>query len=601
MYQVYNQQRPGRPRWALGSSAILLLLTVVLAWGLIQYKSRSESIPLEPFSARGVRGGLPAGWQPIALETAPAGTVAAVAEGGMPARRAFVFTHALYDGDDLREVSIRAATRFGEQLILTFALPGDVRVTAPAASEAAAIAGLPAWTVHFKGYSPFGEFSVLVRAASSPSGRHVGAAILGFQTRTRADRDLLDQISSRIELATFKSVADPRAAMQAAGISFDLPATAIILESAWDGFPRLRLASRDAGSPWQVSIARAPKIGRRTAQHLARDAALDASHQASLEQDPEPVTLGGRQAYRLEAASTGGPSVLIWTTDVDEGTTLLAVGRSLGHRSDALDAVCRLILQEAQVEPYDRLVNVAKAQDAARARIRRAVSEGLGVFWNTLADTHHIFSSEGNKDQRDVCSYGRERVDGKLWWQIHRRIELVESSRPRPMLIQDELWRLQEKGAGLRYEYTTYRLDGQKERSYTEVRAPGAGQVNRALKILDGGTRQGSVEVGDTYANERVILAIGGELSQLTESDPMIFSTTEAFPEDVVNWVLRPRGPQVLPWSTRGEKAPAVCLQRDYDPDPILIYYDADGVMIGFAFGENYWSRLEASTGTPGD
>src|SRR5690554_3506566 len=93
MYQVYTQQRPGRPRWALAASATLLLLTVGLASALIQYKTGGDTIILKPFSTPRFQGKLPAGWKELGGDV-PGGTDVALVEPSAPegsGRQLFIF------------------------------------------------------------------------------------------------------------------------------------------------------------------------------------------------------------------------------------------------------------------------------------------------------------------------------------------------------------------------------------------------------------------------------------------------------------------------------------------------------------------------------
>src|SRR5262245_50442765 len=76
MYQVYSQQRAGHPRWTLGASAALLLLTVLLAAAVTRYKAHVLQVPLdkERVFARGqLRCALPSGWKLEAQDNLPRG------------------------------------------------------------------------------------------------------------------------------------------------------------------------------------------------------------------------------------------------------------------------------------------------------------------------------------------------------------------------------------------------------------------------------------------------------------------------------------------------------------------------------------------------
>src|SRR5687767_2002622 len=66
MYQVYTQPRPGRPNLAIVSTALLLVLTVGMAWGVIRYKGQVQQVQLgdpQVFAEGGIRCRLPSGWE----------------------------------------------------------------------------------------------------------------------------------------------------------------------------------------------------------------------------------------------------------------------------------------------------------------------------------------------------------------------------------------------------------------------------------------------------------------------------------------------------------------------------------------------------------
>ena len=97
MYQVYSQQQPGRPRWALVACALLLLLAVAAAAALIESRNRRRHVELgetRAYPAAGLSARVPKGWEGIPQEDWPPGVVAGFAEPGLTSglgRRLFLF------------------------------------------------------------------------------------------------------------------------------------------------------------------------------------------------------------------------------------------------------------------------------------------------------------------------------------------------------------------------------------------------------------------------------------------------------------------------------------------------------------------------------
>jgi hypothetical protein len=198
MYQVYSQQRPGRPRWALGSSAMLLLLTVGLAAALVDYKNKGGS----QLTRAGITVHLPPGWHEAGHD-APPGTVLAAVEAEEGEDRAlFVFSVPFPDGSP-RAIIPRIAARYGQRVLLGAARSsGELGQEQLDRSKADIIAGQPADTFLLSLVSPFAPpVCCLVRVAVLPQGRLVGLALVKKGAPSPSDTRLLDRVGQRIEVA----------------------------------------------------------------------------------------------------------------------------------------------------------------------------------------------------------------------------------------------------------------------------------------------------------------------------------------------------------------------------------------------------------------
>jgi hypothetical protein len=236
MYEVYSQQRPGHPRWALGASAILLLLTVALAAALIQYKSGFGNVPLQPFTSSGLEGALPTGWQDLQGEL-PEGTLLAVAEPGegrQPGRQLFIFAR-------LPLPLLRHPTEFANATAEAYAMEalsqnvpssGEMKVQRSPGGSVEQVDDLRAIGVLVRLSPPKNAppWYCLVRTAIVPPGLGlrpgcaIGVALLTRGELSKADIRLLDRVSRELRIAGPSQGADPGERDDSTGISADIEA-----------------------------------------------------------------------------------------------------------------------------------------------------------------------------------------------------------------------------------------------------------------------------------------------------------------------------------------------------------------------------------------
>jgi hypothetical protein len=204
MYEVYSQQRPGRPRWALGSSAILLLITVSLAAALVHHKNGQNDVPLKPFSKAPFIGRLPSTWQIIQGDTPEDARVALVepTDGTHPGRRVFLFFRSPSFLGGVPEPG-SLATRYAKQILRLYVSPNGQRKedTVPYDTPET-IAGLGATTISVQLTPPNGgpPSTCFVRVSVLPSGQAIGAAVL---TQDVTDIRLLERICQELRILGF--------------------------------------------------------------------------------------------------------------------------------------------------------------------------------------------------------------------------------------------------------------------------------------------------------------------------------------------------------------------------------------------------------------
>lgn len=204
MYEVYSQQRPGRPRWALGASAILLLLTVSLAAALVHHKGGLNDVPLKPFAKAPFVGRYPANWSPIQGELPPEDTRCAWAEPAGDAHQGRCvllffrpYRPLLFGGPpDARKL----ADRYAKQILQLYVAPTGQRAEEMIAYDTPqAIASIGAVTVSVQLTPPDGgrPWICFVRVGVLPGGHAVGAAVL---TQDATDIRLLERISQELRI-----------------------------------------------------------------------------------------------------------------------------------------------------------------------------------------------------------------------------------------------------------------------------------------------------------------------------------------------------------------------------------------------------------------
>lgn len=214
MYEVYSQQRPGRPRWAMGSSAALLLLTVLLAAALIHHKVGPGKLPLEQFTTPLFRGVRPVGWKEITSEL-PAATEAAWAEptkDQTPGRACFLFRRVMWPLAAPPDRLTRSAAREYALEVFSLFVPGsrvprrDANEPSPTQAEIAGTTGL---TMQFKCVTPDGQSASCLVCCTvlAPSGGSmitpvhvIGIAILVPGEPGLAENRLLDRMSHELSI-----------------------------------------------------------------------------------------------------------------------------------------------------------------------------------------------------------------------------------------------------------------------------------------------------------------------------------------------------------------------------------------------------------------
>jgi hypothetical protein len=614
MYELYTQPRPGHPRWALVASALLLLITVALAQALIQIKTREYWVPLEPVRVipRGhLQMALPAGWQERS-EDLPPGVVVSLFEASERRPRQLLVRRAPPRPYGLP--SQHAADTAAQAVNLLIPSSRPVRDDGPGQ-----IGTLPGWTVYAESLSPFDGgrvLSCLGRSAIGPAGQMVTVLLLVPDRIQRADRQLVEQISSHIQLLDAQPVPDPAVAMETAGIHFRPPAgTRFVSHEGPDAPVRgqdavltggrggddaptgvLRMIGGHGRSTWFLQVYRVPLIGPRAPADLVADHALNALQRADLRQTVDISTVKGREVAHLAIDAGDGtePWIQIWCVRVDDDDALLLVGRHEPDAGSALLATCRAVAGGARFDEAGEVrFDVAAAEERA-LNLLDEVRTGALAAWSGPEGRSQAYrlASPALTVGREVRTLEPRTEDGPLYWgiDVHVRLDLAT-----PRIDLRESWRIRSDGEEHQYTFTRS-VSHRVEIRYREQRDAGLTQVARELTVA--GTRSAtSTPIGPLYAPEQVLLHLAGRIANDPEARPAVFEATDPFSSGSHYWLITPIGEAPLPGEDADRMAPAARLQRDFAPGPILLYYDRAGNLLAIAMDDGSWRELVASDG----
>jgi hypothetical protein len=491
-------------------------LAIGAAWALIQARSREVSFgSIKEYPEGGVRVSLPSGWKTLLADDLPVGGVVGVAEGSSSdrsRRRLFVFRGIprplgvpSSDGIPLAVVAAESAGKGMPLALLRDRYPSSGRV-----------GRLPGWTVALgpvvepRQGGPQGPYC-LVRIAVGPGGETVGVVLQSGRVPTRADERLLDRVCLGLEMTDLSFVEDAQAAMSAAGIRFDPPAGAELVANSDPSLALVRMMGGEGVDAWYLDIYRVPLIGERTAEGLVEDRVLFALQQARLPGAVEIAEVGDRRAARLHFSPLDNrkPTVCVMAAGTDEGTALLLVGRHELDAQQMLMKICAMIVETAEVSPYDELIDTAAAVQTGKRGLASMTAQGLDLLFGPVAGQERVYqiASPGMTLGREVRICRRDHEEDEDQWQIAARWDY----RVLGAAVQEvfETWSISASGA----EHTLQSrrdVNGRTEMDYDERRQAGSDRVERNLGVVTGSKvirRDLDVVVDETYSCEPVMLA----------------------------------------------------------------------------------------------
>jgi len=590
MYQIYSMNRTGNPRWALAAAALLLLIAVALAALLIQHKRRSQIVALETsiqhYPAGGLSIRLPKDWKHIETDLDP-GYVVGVRS--IDSNEALLVFRGIPKSLGVPSIEGREALRqgLGTEFEEVESSPGQ-------------IGPLPGWTCLYTLSSRSNEHQsvyYLGRSAVAPDGQILGIMLAIPRKPRQADRQLLDDLSNHLTLLDHAVADEPQKIMTETGITFDPPDDAQLFVPSDEPSitPSLLRMTGGAGlSRWYLDAARVPLIGDRAVSQLVEDYTLSTLQKISLDEPIQTSTIGNRTMAQTSwaLASENGPGVSLFCAQIDEDTALMLIGRHEADGKKKLHRIAESIVADASVKPYKTILDVAEAQTVARDWLRELSSETLSTKWNQLLNRTETYALRAPTLPLfgEVCTYQRSRHgDGLACWEIEvTKVPLSPMSTAQYNI--QEKWSISDSGMGHQQWYQQ-KIQGQPLVVYTEDRSVGENQVVCKLQLGDAPPGQRQMDIDATYGCEPILLQAGAKVALDPQAKPAIFTATEMFIPQPTYWIMTPLGEQQLPNPQSKQLARAVRLVQDYNPSPIILYYDEAETLLAIAFDHRYWKE----------
>ena len=608
MYEVYSQTRPGRPYFATAVCALLLLLSLVLAALLSDSKMRGNPVDLESnsefFPAGRVRVRMPKGWnrEKTKLSTLP-GVVAETRRfssgiaGDQPTNEVAIVFRGLPRPNGIP--SIDAAESIRELVGV-----GGQEAMIETRSEPARMGSLPAWTLEIspdtrRNNSPL---HYIGRAALAPDGQIVGILLTFPHSPKQENRRLLDNMSNSLELSDIRVADKPEQIMKDTGFTFALPTDALLFVTATDNplpVPRVRMTGGEGQTTWYLEATRVPLVASQTVDQLVEMHARTLLEQLELPSPIQTDTIGKHAVARtaLTLPANANATITLWGADVGDQTGLIIVGRHEDQGEEPLQAAAEAIIT-GTVEPISTSLDLTQAHATAAQHIKDLATEGLHTVWaDQTVETAQVFAPTITL-RKEVRTYqSMIDKDSSRWWQID--VSYIAPS-PAVRLNADiqEKWTIRDDVAshgGLFREVRSRRDITE----YRERRLPGSDEVICELAAANQKTADWSITADSTYACEPVLIAAGAKVAHDPESRPAIFTATENYCTQPIHWTMVPIGNRPVPDSQNGETAPAVCMTRDYDPMPIVFYYDQDDSVLAVSFDDIMWQKRTAGGSNP--
>ena len=604
MVTVFSQQRPGRPRWALPVGLALLLGALGMAARLIAVKTEAQYVSLGPVGELPgeLSGAVPEGWKVIPEADLPQGAVHGWVEPshrrGKTARQLYLF-HGISEPFALpsregcqtlklvaRDAVYKLCRAMGYKL-LRFDLPD--RQFDPIGPFTGCTAQVESIVATEQGPSPYYH---LGRVAVTPGGQVFGVLIETGRKPGRSDARLLDQVCEHLTVSTETLTSDVPAVMESAGFRFEPPPEVQAVVPGDDDLPHCLITQGTGSNTWYLDIYRVPLIEDRQPGDLLTDYATTALKDPEAPQEIASTRAGERELLSLALTPTDRREVrgFLWAMRTDARTAVHMRGRCEIDGEEGLQRFVRDFATEAEVASYEDQIEIAAARQTGRTILNDLAKEGLDALWSKYLDRAILYEaySYGMLLGRESVLYNAS--ESGNGWRVSKQIQFQNWGL---QIRIDESWTVRDGGAAHDRELTQSLRGSEAFRpivttDYREIRIPGSERVDRHLIARSPHHQvrrsvRDQVEIDELYGCEPLLLEAAARMAIDPESRPAIFTTTEPYAAQRVYWILAPAGRAPCPGDPKGEPVNAVRLQFDYDPDPIMLYFDDQGMMVGHA------------------
>ena len=598
MYQVFSQQRPSHPQWAAVAAAGVLLITLLLAALLARYKAQGQYVPLaersQTFAAARLKARLPAQWDVVHTDQSQSSGITAVLKPSGDTGEMLVLFRGLPQPNGTVSVEVADALR---QLVR--GLGGESAEN----GEIATIGHLPAWRSEFRPKQAQTRF--LASAAISPNGQVFGVLLAVPRPPNEADHTLLSEICDHLKLTDVTQADNAQQLMNEIGVTFAPSSDMRFFDPAVTPSAKrhaLYLVGGEGEAMWHLKIARVPLIGSRTNVQIVQNNATNTRQLTALEEDINETSINGRPTAQITlAGDEEQASLLIWCTQIDQHTGLLLLGRHEPSGENALARACQEIAAQAKVTSYTETLNIQRAIQLGRQQLTQLRKDTLTKAWASRAGQteNFVIQSPAMTFKREVRTY-QDKVssDGHHWWTV--RVGYIPMTPALILPVQiDEQWTIRDDlaGYGRRYQRS---IRGQLDVNYSEIRLPEHDDIRCELVADQNEPLKWSIDVDASYGCEPVLLEIAARLAKTRTSQPAFCTVTEYALRQPCYWIMTAMGEAILPAPGSEQTAQLVRLIRDYDPDPIDLYFDENARLSAINFDNLMWQQ-RPGTGEPAE
>ncbi len=592
MYQIYSIQRPGRPRWALAAAAFLLLLTVLMAYVLVHYKTSSRAFELGNnvvLTDARINIRIPAGWvENLKTTQLPEGVVAVFAEPAssdtIDGRKIVIFRGR---PGTLGLPSNHLPNSILQWIKVIDLRQGQLNLNDPTFERIGALPGIVQTGVYGTVDPATGQQKIqhiIGRAAMAPGGQTFGLLMFSPHLSPRANLHLVDRICNHMQMTDIEIETDPASAMKNAGIDFSAHLQCVYLKENDPDLARLRIMDGRRETAWFLDLYRIPLPASQTPERVVTNMALGLLETTALPHSPQTLNQEvGREACQLTMTIPGNADgqMELWCIRTDPNTGLILKGRCEKVAEKELKSLCQEMAAQAIVKSYAGIV--ADGQKRARQYLRLLAEQKLSTWWSDRQGNPLLYflGWPGLTFGQQAIQINPQQREASIWWEIDDQTVLDLGHRVPYQMRQTWI---------VREDLSAFALKSQDPRGqYVEFLEPGQNELRSELVPTDGSPVKRSIQVQDTFGCEPILMLAGGLLANDTEGGMAYFTGKEIYYPYLSGWWMTPLGMRQLPVGQ--QEARAVRVQLDSSPEPVILYYNDANVLLAVSLDNGLWRQ----------